>query len=202
MPTAYILEQGAELFCTGECMTVCKDGTTLHRLPLIKLDQIVIMGNVGISTPAIERLLDRNIDVVFVTQQNRLHGKLTGRTSPHVALRHLQYRRADDAVWSLNLARAVVQGKLHNCRALLQRYRRDRVTPPPDLAASITTIAASLDQVARVHGRSALMGMEGFGTQRYFRGLRAIIAHKWGFMARVRGSPALWILLVYSCCGV
>lgn len=189
MPTAYILEQGAELICTGERGAVCKDGTTLQVLPLMKLDQLVIVGNVGLSTPAIKRLLDRNIDVVFVTQQNRFHGKLTGRTSPHVALRRLQYHRATDAAWSFNVARAVVGGKLHNCRALLQRYRRDRVAPPQALTASITAMAGSLDRLARVQGRSALMGVEGFGTQRYFAGLRAIIAQEWGFAARVRRPP-------------
>jgi CRISPR-associated protein Cas1 len=189
MPTTYIIEQGAELVCDGECLAVHKDEAMLQSLPLIKLDQIVIVGNVGISTPAIKRVLDRNIDVIFVTQRGRFHGKLIGRTSPHVALRHLQYRRADDPAWMLETARALVRGKLHNCRALLQRYRRDRVAPPPELTHSIDALGASLQRVERVRGRSALMGVEGFGTQRYFAGLRAIIAEEWGFAGRVRRPP-------------
>jgi CRISPR-associated protein Cas1 len=47
MPTAYLIEQGAELHCDGERLEVRKDGVALQSLPLIKLDQVIVFGNVG-----------------------------------------------------------------------------------------------------------------------------------------------------------
>src|SRR3712207_4496610 len=117
MPALYLIEQGAELHCDGERMEVRHEDAVLQSMPLIKIDQVVVFGNVQLSTPAIKRLLDRNIDVVFLTLAGRFHGRLVGEAPSHVALRRLQYRRADDTSWAIALARAVVLGKLQNQRA-------------------------------------------------------------------------------------
>ena len=87
-------------------------------------------------------------------------------------LRRMQYRRAEDKAWAHGVARAMVGGKLRNQRALLQRFRRDRVDPPPELDGSIAALQEMIDKSERTNGRSALMGAEGFGTKRYFAGLR------------------------------
>ncbi len=190
MPTLYLIEQGAELHCDGERMDVRRDGVVLQSLPLIKIEQVVIFGNVQLSTPAIKRLLDREVDVVFLTQGGRFHGRLVGESPPHVALRRLQYRRADDSAWALAVARAMVGGKLRNQRALLQRFRRDRVDPPPELDEIITTLQETTHKAERTQGRSALMGAEGFATKRYFAGMRLLFRDAgWGFNARVRRPP-------------
>jgi len=189
MPPLYLIEQGAELRCDGERLLVYKDGEALQSMPLVKIDQVVVIGNIQLSTPAVKRLLDRNVEVAFLTQHGRFHGRLTGDAPPHVALRRLQYRRADDAEWSLKLARRIVEGKLRNCRALLQRYRRDRVAPPSVLDDAITTIWETIGKLEPVQGRSALTGLEGYGTRRYFAGFRALLNDGWGFGGRERRPP-------------
>lgn len=189
MPTVYLIEQGTALHCEHDCFEVRKDEVTLQRIPLIKIEQIVVCGNVQLSTPAIKRLLDHNIDVVFLTQAGRFHGRLVGETPPHVALRRLQYRRADDPAWAFTVARTMVAGKLCNCRALLQRYRRDRTHPPPALDESIDALYDMIAKIPRTQGRSALMGIEGFAAKRYFAGLRALLDQEWGFKARMRRPP-------------
>lgn len=190
MPTLYLVEQGTELHCDGERMEVRRDDEVLQALPLIKIEQVIVFGNVRLSTPAMKRLLDRKVDVVFLTLSGRFHGRLVGESPPHVALRRMQYRRAEDATWTIAQARAFVGGKLRNQRALLQRFRRDRTTPPPELDASIDALLATIGRLERMQGRSALMGAEGFATKRYFAGLRSLFRDDgWGFVARARRPP-------------
>ncbi|MBA3947472.1 MAG: CRISPR-associated endonuclease Cas1, partial [Herpetosiphonaceae bacterium] len=190
MPTLYLVEQGAQVSCDGERLEVRQSGSVLTSLPLIKIDQIVVFGNIGFSTPALKRLLDRDIEVVFLTLGGRFHGRLVGQTPPHVALRRMQYRRADDPNWTISVAREIVLGKLRNERALLQRLRRDRVAPPAELDDVILALAETVTKAERAQGRSTLMGLEGFGAKRYFAGLRALLGPAWGFNARVRRPPS------------
>ncbi len=189
MPPLYLIEQGASVHCDGERLSIRKADDVLQTVPLVKIDQVVVFGNIQLSTPVIKRLLDLDIDVAFLTQYGRFRGRLVSDTPPHVALRRLQYRRADDTGWSFEVARTVVRGKLRNCRALLQRYQRDRVTPPSALRDSINTLYEVLGKVELAQGRSALMGLEGFGAKRYFNGLRALLDAQWRFAARERRPP-------------
>ncbi|WP_029214728.1 CRISPR-associated endonuclease Cas1 [Kallotenue papyrolyticum] len=189
MPPLYLLEQGAELRCDGECLLIHQDGQPQRSVPLIKVEQVVVFGNVRLSTPAIKRLLDREIDVIFLTVDGRFQGRLVGATPPHVGLRRRQYRRAEDRAWALELARALVLGKLHNGRTLLQRYRRDRQMPPPELDEAIAALAQARARAMETQGHAALLGAEGFGTQRYFAGLRALFDPAWGFTTRARRPP-------------
>ncbi len=189
MPPLYLIEQGAAVHCDGERLSIRKADEVLQTVPLVKVDQVVVFGNIQLSTPAIKRLLDLDIDVAFLTQHGRFRGRLVGDTPPHVALRRMQYRRADEQGWSFEVARALVRGKLRNCRALLQRYQRDRVAPPPALRESIEALHEVLGKVEGVQGRSALMGLEGFGAKRYFNGLRALLDADWGFTSRERRPP-------------
>ncbi|MCS6889940.1 MAG: CRISPR-associated endonuclease Cas1, partial [Chloroflexus sp.] len=58
MATLYVTEQGSEIGCDGERLVVRRDGAVIASVPLVKIEDIVIIGNVGVTTPAIKRMLD------------------------------------------------------------------------------------------------------------------------------------------------
>lgn len=189
MATLYVVEQGAEIGCDGERLEICRAETTLGSVPLAKLEDIVVLGNVGFSTPAIKRLLDRGIEVTFLTIHGRYHGRLVGSTTAHVALRRAQYRRADDENWSLAMAQACVEGKLRNCRAVLQRFARNRSNVAAEVPAAIESLGDFIARVPRTTRLSALLGVEGSGAACYFGGLRALFDPDWAFTNRNRRPP-------------
>jgi len=189
LATLYIIEQGAVLACDGERLEVRRDQAVLASLPLVKLDDIVVFGNVGLSTPAIKRLLDRNIDVVFLTMDGRYHGRLIGQATAHVVLRQAQYARAADGAWSLRQAQCFVEGKLRNQRAVLQRFSRNRAHAPAEVTVVADAIDGDIQRVGRTTALSSLLGIEGSATARYFRGLRALIGPDWQFTSRQRRPP-------------
>lgn len=190
MATLYVVEQGAELRCDGERIEVRRGDETLGGAPLAKLDDLVIFGNVGLTTPAIKRLLDRGVEVTFLTVDGRYHGRLVGQVTAHALLRRAQYRRAEDPAWALRQARACVAGKLRNQRALLRRFARNRADAPPEPAGAADALDDAIARVERTTALSALLGLEGSATARYFGGVRALLDPAWHFDRRTRRPPA------------
>lgn len=189
MATLYVVEQGAEIGCNGERIEVRREGKLIGSVPLVKLEDIVIFGNVGVSTPALKRLLDRGIEVTFMTIDGRYQGRLIGQTTAHVTLRQAQYACAADAERTLKLAQACVEGKLRNQRAVLQRFSRNRANPPADAIAAADDLDAFIHRVSRTTRLSSLRGVEGSATARYFAGLRSLIGPEWNFHSRQRRPP-------------
>jgi len=189
MATLYVTEQGSEIRCDGERLVVRRDDTCIGSIPLIKVEDVVIVGNIGISTPAIKRLLDLGVNVTFLTVEGRYHGRLVGSVSAHAALRAAQYHRLADREWSLRLAQRFVEGKLRNCRALLRRFARNRAEVATDVESAADDLEWFIERVPRTTTLNSLMGVEGSATARYFGGVRALIGPEWRFEARIRRPP-------------
>ncbi len=189
MSTLYLVEQGAELGCDGERLVVRRGEETLQTVPLARIEDAVVFGNVALTTPVVKRLLDANVTVTFLTVHGRYHGRLVGRASAHVELRRAQYRRAEDNTWALGMAQQCVEGKLRNCRVLLQRFCRNRNDPPETASAAAATLDSFIERVARTTQLSSLLGVEGSATACYFGGLRALFDSAWGFDNRNRRPP-------------
>ncbi|HDN78999.1 MAG TPA: hypothetical protein ENG33_00880, partial [Chloroflexi bacterium] len=68
MATVYVREQGAVVRKKGERIVVTKDGREIMDIPLIHLDQLAIIGNVQLTTPAVALLLQNEVDVVFFSE--------------------------------------------------------------------------------------------------------------------------------------
>ncbi|GAB4180061.1 MAG: CRISPR-associated endonuclease Cas1 [Roseiflexaceae bacterium] len=189
MPTLYLVEQGAEVGCQGDQLIIRRGEEILTKVPIIKIDDVVIFGNVALTTPAIKRLLDEGIEVTFLTIHGRYHGRLVGAATPHAALRRAQYQRSENPMWVLRHARAHVVGKLRNQRALLQRFARNRQEVATGVLEAADALAQHLDRLPRTTTVGGLLGFEGSATARYFAGFRALLGPEWRFSARARRPP-------------
>jgi len=188
MAPLYVVEQGAKIHKEQRRLVVEKDEQELHSIPLLKIDQVLIFGNVGITTPALTWLMSQDIEVVFCDQHGRYKGRVVGQTSGHSQLRRLQYRRVDNALFAVNTARVIVKAKLHNSRTLLQRYQRqlDR----PALATAIERLAGLQIRADNCQAVNSLLGVEGIGAAVYFEVLPLLFKHDyWRFTQRTRRPP-------------
>ncbi len=57
---------------------VTKADQTLARAALIQISQVIVFGNVQITTQALQLLLDEGIEVVLLSQAGRFYGRLVG----------------------------------------------------------------------------------------------------------------------------
>src|SRR6266487_6685965 len=108
-----------------------KDGSSpsparKQHIPLVKVDEVVVLGEITMTASAIHLLLERNIEITFLNQFGQFKGRLSPPLSKNAILRMAQYRAHQDMSMRSELARRFVIGKLSNQRQRLQRFNRTR----------------------------------------------------------------------------
>lgn len=79
MPPLYVVEQGALVRSVAQRLVVEKDGQELRSVPLEQVDEVVIVGNATLTTPAMKLLLFEGVDTVFLTLDGLYCGRLAAR---------------------------------------------------------------------------------------------------------------------------
>ncbi len=187
MYPVYVIQQGAKLSIANKRVQVEQNGETLLAAPLGQVSEVVIFGNVGLTTPAIGTLLLEGKDVVFLSEDGRFKGRLVGELTPHVPLRRAQYRRMDEPDFGLRLAQGIVAAKLAHQRTLLQRHNRE--LGDAEIISAIERLGEAVKTVDRRTTIASLNGHEGAATAAYFSGLRRLFGPEWKFEKRARRPP-------------
>jgi CRISPR-associated protein Cas1 len=186
MATMYVTEQGARIEKEYRRVLVTKHDEKLLAAPLGRVSEVVLVGRVGATTPALLMLLDAGIPLSFVTRSGKLRGRLTPPSAKNLPLRHAQYDRARDPEFCLAVSRAIVDGKLCNSRALAYRVRRAH----PGIAARwLERIEQAVGAVARADDLDTLRGIEGAAAKAYFQVFREALRPEMTFEKRTRRPP-------------
>jgi len=192
----YVDEHGCAIKKTGERLLVVKENDVLRDIPLIHLGQVVISGNVNLTTPAMQTLLHEGIPVVFLSAYGRYHGTLTPQVSRNSLLRCAQHKVANTPPQCLELSKAFVRGKLVNMRTMLQRrkwWATDSTTPALEpLLANIKAMQAMEKRVRTATELPELLGIEGKASAAYFGSFQFMLKAEMGFdfQRRSRRPPA------------
>ena len=187
MPALYLTEQGALLRHEDHRLIVEKAGQELRSVPLAHVDEVIVFGNVAITTPTLKLLLRERIDTVMLHEDGGYCGRLVGGLPRNGLLRKAQYAAAGNDDFALGVARACIAGKLRNMRTILQRYNRD--LQRDDIAEAAERIAADGEAAASAETHPSLMGYEGAASAEYFRQLPALFKRPWPFERRLRRPP-------------
>jgi len=187
MATLYVCEQGARVEKEYRRIVVMKDDVALLAAPLARVSHVVLIGRVGVTTPALQALLRQGAGLSLLTRWGRLQGRLVPAEGKNMALRRSQYARAADANFCLEVARRVVQGKLRNARNLARRMVRSR--PGQTVEAPIARIDRALARVEQAASLKELRGLEGEGARAYFRVFRSALEPHLAFGKRSRRPP-------------
>jgi CRISPR-associated protein Cas1 len=189
MRTAYIAQTGASLRRQGGLLQVFVKSEKVAELPARELEQLVLLGNVVLTPAALDLVVERGIDTVFLTMSGRFRGRIVGGPSHNVRLRLAQYAAMSDGARCLALARRVVEAKVRNQRALLLRFLRSHEGRPAledaarriKLAGARARISQTLDEVR---------GCEGAASSAYFGAFGdLILAEGFRFDGRNRRPP-------------
>lgn len=196
MHPLYVVQQNSKLRIRNQRLQVELDADgeagpeeaeVLASLPLPQVSQVILFGNIGLTTPAIQTLITRDIEVVFLSEDGEYRGRLVGGMTPHVPLRRKQYERTSQADFCLGMAQGFVRAKLEHMQALLQRHNRELNSEK--IEASIASLSQALAGLPQKTSLNALKGSEGAVSAAYFRGLRSLFKFDWGFEQRNRRPP-------------
>jgi len=54
MPPVYVVQQGAKLRIDNRRLQIEREGEVLLHVPLAQVSEVVLFGNIGLTTPAID----------------------------------------------------------------------------------------------------------------------------------------------------
>lgn len=164
MPALYIDAQGAWLRRHDGELIVEHQGRRIHY-PASQVDRVVLLGNVQASTQALTALMQRHVQVLFLSSHGRFRGRLGSLCHANVRLRMRQYDTARDEPRALALARMFVLGKLRNGKEFLARARARRKLPVDDFRRRMRRW---MESSLRACLMERLRGIEGMAAREYF----------------------------------
>lgn len=212
--TLWVTTEGAAVKKDGENLVVEVEGTERLRVPLHRLQSVVVFGAVLLSPAAVAACTGAGITLVLLDRVGRFQARVEGPVSGNVLLRRAQYRAADDPV---DYVRGFVCGKIANQRAVLARSLRDHGA---DMGAEARgDLERAIDRMAGIIRRAMLApveadelrGLEGDAARLYFSVFDRLIRvpdPEMRFTGRSRRPPLdcvdallsfLYTLLVHDC---
>jgi CRISPR-associated protein Cas1 len=193
MPTLYVTEPGARLEREYHRLLVTLEDQVLLSVPLSQVSQVVLVGAVGATTPALLALLDLGIGLTLIRSSGSLRGRLEPAEQPNLALRHRQYACAQDAAFCLGISRAIVTAKIKNSRTLALRIARQpalKAGPSARQARqAIADLGSLLTQAPQAASLAELRGLEGLAARRYYAVYRLGLRPEFHFPRRTRRPP-------------
>ena len=189
--TLYVTLADAYLSKDGQNVVVSVKQQEVFSIPLINIEGIVTFGYMGASPGLMKLCSDNNISLTFLSPNGRFIGRLQGSTQGNVFLRKAQYLFSDDEVWSLDLAKIMIAGKIQNYRNILRRYMRD-YGECLEVENAAKMLEEQKRQVLNAVNRTQLMGFEGLASNVYFDVLPKLILNQkesFPFRGRNRRPP-------------
>jgi len=117
---------------TGETLEISVDDQPAHKVRLMDISDLVLFGNISVTTPCQMALMQRDIPITWHTHGGWFSGHTVGIGHKNVELRTAQYRQSFDPGFCLRFARALVAAKIRNARTLLRRNRRATIAAASD----------------------------------------------------------------------
>ncbi len=171
----------------GETLIIQYPDKRKVEVPLINVSQVVVSGDVTLTTPALHTILELGIEVCFLSMYGHFRGRLSPPVAKNAFVRREQYRAHSDAHQAIQIAQACVRGKLENMRTML--LRANRSLQDDEVAQATIILRNAINQVADAHSNGSLLGIEGNGSAAYFGALRKLLRDQMGFTRRRRRPP-------------
>lgn len=163
LPT-YVQANRAKVAKKGETLEISVEDKPTATVRLNEASQLVLMGNVYVTTPTIHELLRRDIPVSWHSYGGWFLGHTSGTGHKNVELRTAQYKASFDEQICLRLAKGWIAAKITNARTMARRNWRAEDKPEQ----LMQTLKRSADSARRADSLSTLLGIEGDAAARYF----------------------------------
>jgi CRISPR-associated protein Cas1 len=167
--SAYLNTQGFRVGKSGEVLQVREKDALRQEMRIGEISQLNLMGNIQISTQAIQGLCAAEVPVCYFSQGGWFYGLTAGMNVKNVFLRKAQFRLADEEWFVLSLARQLVAGKIRNQRTMLQR---NHIEPDSLTLQQMKSMAERAEEARNIE---ELLGIEGNAARLYFGAFSGMI---------------------------
>lgn len=182
----YVSEQGSLLRSKGKRLRVELPDESTFSIGFERLNNVVIFGRIGLTTPVMQQFMRRGIDLTLLSETGSYIGRLEGMNSGNPFLRSHQYEKARSSEIRLRYAKQFVEAKILNQRILLLKYARRYALQDAPAIIRLPKLRAKVESSQNLQ---SLMGIEGITARDYFQTIRILVGSEWGFDSRRRRPP-------------
>jgi CRISPR-associated protein Cas1 len=158
----YLNSQGIRVGRSGAVLQVKDKEKLLQEVRIGEICQVNLMGNVQITTQAVQALCEAEVPVCYFSMGGWFYGITTGLNTKNVFLRRSQFRLSEQEYFARTIARRLVAGKIRNQRTLLQR---NHLEPKRQTLAGMKEMAERAEEAGSLE---ELLGIEGNAARLYF----------------------------------
>ncbi len=171
----YVTGHGLTIGKTGEVLQVReykrgKRGSELvQEVRVGEISQVNLFGNVQLTPSALQGLCWSEKPIAHFSFGGWFYGLTQGLGLKNVFLRREQFRRAEDPLFCLRVARDIVASKIRNQRTLLQR---NHIESPP---LTLRRMKRMVEAARAASDLDELLGIEGSAARFYFESFAGMI---------------------------
>ena len=200
MATLYLIEQNTIIRKTGDRLLICKKPparktTTTHvtqeeiilEIPCADIDQVMIFGNIGVTTPALHKLLKHDIELAFFSLSGTLLGQLTPPKQKNIILRIAQFEQYHRQQFCLNFSKEIVKSKLNIALTNIKNHLANH--PGLFQTEEIKKFNDFIVNAGKASELDELRGYEGSGSAYYFKLFGRMLKPPWMFDTRTKRPP-------------
>jgi CRISP-associated protein Cas1 len=187
----YVQEQGAYVSKSGNSLVVkLVNGEIGTRVGIKDVSQLVLCGNIQVSTQTLHLLCESDIPVCYLSSGMWFHGIMHGHSLRNAYDRAAQFAAAGNPVRCLEFAKSIVIDKAENQRTIVRR----NAPPSRELDLVLTDIDGLVSRVPQANSLASLLGLEGNVAARYFSQFAKMLKPRdfesgWDFNSRNRRPP-------------
>ena len=165
----YVVEPGRRLGLRNLSYAVFDGETELVAISHERVDRIEIGSGVSLDPSVIPLALGSSTDLVFVTRQGQIDGRLERPHTERAGLQMAQARACEDEAHRMRLAGALVEARIRNQRT--QLYRLNRRQDNKEVTAAFARMGRHLRKLPAAKSVETLRGIEGAVAAEYWPAL-------------------------------
>ena len=159
MKTIYIEHNDIVIHRNSEHLILTQYGKKIESIPLINVQAIVLFNSSQITTPALELLFNKNIDVIYISRIGKIRSRIISASGGGAIIRLAQHQAFLDKERRCRIASAIVNSKIQNQKALIARYKK--YYSISDYAKIIAQMDGYCNKVKTLKQADEIMGFEG-----------------------------------------
>ncbi len=166
---AYLNTPGLRVGKSGAVLQVKDRDALLQEIRLNEICQLNLMGNIQLSTQAVQSLCEQGIPICYFSMGGWFYGITTGLLTKNVFLRQRQFTMAGEIWFCRRFARSLVAGKIRNQRTFLLR---NHIEPDGNALREMKEMA---ERAEKCDSMEELLGLEGNAARVYFGAFQGLI---------------------------
>lgn len=187
MSNVYISSRGQLSKCDEHFIFKDYQGKCISIFP-VNTDKLILCNSVSITGEAFYLLSKFKIPITIRTFRNNENISLQYSDDKNVLIKQLQYKALENEEKSLEIAKAIVRGKIKNQLAFIQRIKRTE-TNKTRISEVVNRIKEILFKIPNCKSLNSLRGLEGLSARYYFSIFDLHIKPEWAIFEKRSKHP-------------